>query len=215
MIAHTEMELRSTVRKAAKTQGSEGAMLKVLNSPYPLNGRTPFWAKLKFVKEITIKVIGIRRKRAAGGAESAGTFLYRGAYLNKDNKLEALYSQHTMGPVDMKEENEWQMGMGFKNAVPGDYGYAETYASNVAAKLGDLITIAPIHILKFKGKDGKERYATMFPRMRNLETAKIKPDTQEQLDKLAALGEGSSKMSLEEVLDKIKPGDFPITIKEE
>ena len=213
-IAHTEAELRIAIKKAAKTQGSEGAMLKVLNSTYPLNGRTPFWAKLKFVKEITLKVIGIRRKHAAGGAESAGTFLYRGAFLNKDKKLEAMYSQHIIGPSDMQEENEWKMGVGFKNAVPGEYGYAETYASNVAAKLGDLITIAPIHILKFTGKDNRERYATMFPRMRNLETAKTQPDNYEQIDKLAALGEGSSKMSLEETLEKITSEDFPITIKE-
>ena len=213
-IAHNETELRTGIKKAAKTLGSEGAMLKVLNSTYPLNGRTPLWAKLKFVKEITLKVIGIRRKRAAGGEESKGTFLYRGAFLGKNGKLEAMHSQHIIGPSDMNEEQEWDMGGGFKNAVPGEYGYAETYASNIAAKIGELITIAPIHILKFIGKDDKERYATMFPRMRNLETAKTQPDNYEQLDKLAALGEGSSKMSLEEALGKITTADFPITIKE-
>ncbi len=214
MIAHNETELRLHIGHAAKTQGSEGAMLKVLNSPYPLNGRTAFWAKLKFVKEITIYVIGIRRKHAAGGEESKGTFLYRGAYIGKIGKLEPLYSQHIIGPSDMQEEQEWEMGEGFKNAKSGEYAYAETYASNIAAKQGDLITIAPIHILKFIGKDDKERFATMFPRMRNLETAKDKPDNYAQLEKLAALGEGSSKMTMEEALGKIARTDFPITIKE-
>lgn len=213
-IAHTEEQLRSLVRNAAKFPGSEGAMLKVATSQYPLTGRTPLWAKLKLVKEITLKVIGIRRKKAAGGGVSAGTFLYRGAFLNKENKLEPMNSQHTVGPKDMQEESEWQMGAGFKNAKPGDYAYAETYASNVAAKIGDLITVAPAHILKFRGKDGKDRFATMFPRMRNLETAKTKPDTQEQLEKLAALGEGSAKMKLEDVLKQLTQDEFPITIKE-
>ena len=52
----------------------------------------------------------------------------------------------------------------------------------------------------------------MFPRMRNLETAKTKPDTWEQLNKLAALGEGSAKMKLSELIEKLTPEDFPLTL---
>ena len=173
IIVHSEKELRDAAAKVSKVEGSEGGMFKVIDKPYSLSGRTPFWAKWKRIKEITLKVIGIRRKVVAG--KPVDTFLYRGAFL-KHGRLEPMWSQHILGPKDMQEESEWEMGLGFKRGRPGDYNYAETYGSNVKAKIGELITVMPIHILKFKDKAGNERFAWMFPRVRNLETAKDKPD---------------------------------------
>ena len=210
IIVHSEDELKNAAAKVAKTEGSEGGMFKVIDKPYALSGKTPFWAKWKRVKEVTLKVIGFRRKIVSGKATD--TFLYRGAFL-KNGKLEPMYSQHILGPKDMQEESEWEMGLGFKRGRPGDYGYAETYGSNIKADTGSLITVMPIHILKFKGKDGKERFSHMFPRVRNLETAKDKPDSLEDIERIAALGEGSSKMKLEDFLVNLTEDMFPITIE--
>lgn len=211
IIAHTEEELRKAAKKVATAEGSEGGMFKVTDKPYALGGRTPFWAKWKRVKEVTVKVIGFRRKIVSG--KPTDTFLYRGAFL-KNDKLEPLYSQHILGPKDMQEESEWEMGLGFKRGKAGDYGYAETYGSGIKASIGDLITVLPIHILKFKGKDGKERYSHMFPRVRNLETAKTKPDSLEDIENIVALGMGSAKMKLEDFLFNLTEDMFPLTIEE-
>lgn len=211
IIANSEDELKSAAKKVATAEGSEGGMFKVVDKPYGLSGRTPFWAKWKRIKEVTIKVIGIRRKVVSG--KPTDTFLYRGAFL-KNGKLEPVYSQHILGPKDMQEESEWVMGLGFKRGRPGDINYAETYGSNIKANLDDLITVIPIHILKFKDKDGKERYSWMFPRVRNLETAKDKPDSQEDIENIAALGMGSTKMKLEDFLTNLTNDMFPITIEE-
>jgi len=206
-----DKELRDAAAKASKFPTSEGGMFKVADSPYTLSGRTPFWAKWKMIKELTVKVIGIRRKVVSG--KPTDTFLYRGAFL-KDKSLEPFYSQHILGPKDMQEESEWEMGLGFKRGRPGDQAYAETYGSNVKAKIGDLLTVLPIHILKFQGKDGKERFAWMFPRVRNVETAKDKPDSLEDVEGIVAMSEGSAKMKLEDFLINLTEDMFPITIEE-
>lgn len=207
-IARSESELASAVSNAKKEPTSEGAMLKVLDSPYGLKGRTPYWAKLKIVKEVTMKIIGIRRKRIAG--KPVDTFLYRGA-VSSDGKLVPIMSQHKLSPKDMEEEIEWEMGQGFKRGAVGDYKYGETYGTNIKGRFGQLLTVTPIHILKFTGDDGKKYFSWMFGRVRNLETAKMKPDTTEDLESLAK--EKPKKKTLEEFLAELKSEDWPITLE--
>ena len=184
-IAKNEKELLSAIDKASKHIGSEGSMNKRTDSTYPLTGRTKDWAKYKKVLEITLKVIGIRQKRIGGKA--VNTFLYRGAFL-EDGKLKPMESQHILSPADMQEESEWNMGAGFERRKTGEYGYGETYGTAAKAKIGDLITVAPIHVLPFKGKDNQEHWAWMFPRFKNIEPAKTIPANVEGLRKLVKPG---------------------------
>ena len=124
-------------------------------------------SKIKVILEITLRVIGIRQKRIAG--KPVETYLYRGAFLDEKNKLKPMESSHILAPGDMQEESEWEMGQGFKRRQPGEYGYGETYGTGTKAKIGDFITVAPIHILEFIGKDNNRHWSWMFPRFRNLE----------------------------------------------
>ena len=51
-IAKTKDEFFAFSEKVRKIPDSEGAFYKVYNSTYPLNGKTPLWAKMKNIKEI-------------------------------------------------------------------------------------------------------------------------------------------------------------------
>lgn len=55
-ICKTEAQFRMAVKKHAGEPHSEGAMLKVITSDYPLSGSTSLWAKVKNFKEIRCKV---------------------------------------------------------------------------------------------------------------------------------------------------------------
>ncbi len=182
IIAKTDSELRTAIQKTSKQIGSEGSMLKRTNSIYSLSGYTKEWCKLKIILEITLKVIGIRQKRLKG--KPINTFLYRGAFLNEEGKLQPMESQHILAPADMQEESEWDMGAGFARRKPSEYGYGETYGTSNQAKIGDFITVAPIHILEFKGRDDKNHWAWMFPRFRNIEPDITKPASVTGLRKL-------------------------------
>ena len=53
------MTLEAAVNKLRKAEDSEGAMLKVADSTYPLGGKTTEWAKLKNLVEVHVKVTDI------------------------------------------------------------------------------------------------------------------------------------------------------------
>jgi len=214
IICKSESELIVAFKKLSKIEGSEGMMAKVTNGKYPLAGRTPTWAKLKVVKEITLKVIGIRQKRVAG--KPVKTYLYRGAFFSKHDAgpLMPMESQHILAPKDMDEEREWEMGLGFKRREPGEYGFGETYGTSVKAKIGDLITVSPIHILEFTGKDNKQHFAWMFPRFRNLETAVTKPDDIDEVRRIAGLAKSTS-IPKEQVQETKVPQSIQLPLSEE
>jgi len=69
IIVKNKNELFKAIKKVAKKQYSEGAMVKSLNSLYPKNGRTSDWAKVKNYKELIVKIVKKEKTKA-------GTFIY-------------------------------------------------------------------------------------------------------------------------------------------
>lgn len=213
IITTSKDALQAATDKLAALEGSEGAILKVIDSIYPLSGRTPSWAKLKMVKAIKVKVIGKRTKKAAGAGKSK-TFLYRGAFIASPggSKLEPIYAKANFTPKDMAEEEDWTMGLGFSKGKPGDQKYATTYASNIDAKIGNTLVVTPIAINHFKDKLGATKYTWMFPRISNVSSDK--PDDINDVKRIA--GTTTIKQeedTIENLFLNLGNKDFPITLE--
>jgi len=58
-VTRTEREFKAAVRKHSAKPYSEGAMCKVVNSTYPLDGETAEWAKFKNLKELRVVVLRV------------------------------------------------------------------------------------------------------------------------------------------------------------
>jgi len=65
-LTHREADFRSAVKRCAAVAHSEGAMCKVVNSEYPLDGHTQEWAKFKNFKSLAVKVTGKEAKEGGG-----------------------------------------------------------------------------------------------------------------------------------------------------
>lgn len=218
-IAKTEKEFKDAVDKVRKIKGSEGAMLKVTDSKYPLTGSTAEWAKIKNVKEVKVKVIGKFRKalpwksiQAEAPKEDltgdkaleaykklrkeSHTFIYRCAF-SLDRKLQPVEAEKAVTPGDLEikwdgEKQEWKghddpqlwtMGLGFSNRKRGELSFANTYATGIDAKIGDVITVAPILVRKWK-VDKEDHYSWTFPTVRNLEEVGVKPFDKEEIERI-------------------------------
>ncbi len=136
-VAKTKSEFLSALDKASAYPGSEGAMVKTLDSDYPIRGRTreetADWGKLKLAVELHCKVIGRTRKpnpwppderpkRNLQGDEAlkafrklqkgSKTFYYRCA-LRDGKKLIPIDSEHklTPGNLSLKWDAEHEGGV--------------------------------------------------------------------------------------------------------
>jgi len=234
-IAKSEKELRKALEWAADFAYSEGAMVKIADSIYPITGkqpRSPEWAKLKLVLECKVQVIG-RQKKALPWetppkepitgdeavkaykrlAAKSKTWLYRCAFL-VDKKLQPIERDATLTPADLElrwvvpgkpdpltgkmvtgERGEWrgladpaiwEMGLGFKDRTHKEVAYGTTYAANVEAKIGDILTVNPIKLRKFKRPDGTYGIAWMFPILREKDITRKQPDTLADLERSTA-----------------------------
>ena len=56
-IVHDEKAFKEESEKCGKVPDSEGAFYKVITSDYPLGGKSPLWAKFKWIKEIHVVVL--------------------------------------------------------------------------------------------------------------------------------------------------------------
>jgi hypothetical protein len=65
-VARTQAEFRSAVKRCATVAHSEGAMCKVVNSKYPLDGHTQEWAKFKNFKSLAVRVTDKEAKEGGG-----------------------------------------------------------------------------------------------------------------------------------------------------
>jgi len=222
--AKSKADFMAALDKAIAYPGSEGAMVKTLDSDYPLRGRTreetADWGKLKMVSELHVQVIGRTRKpnpwpdrskRNLEGEEAlkafrklqkdSQTFYYRCA-VRDDSKLIPIDSQHKLAPGDLTlkfdAEHEggvwkgtddpqiWEMAKGFEHRERGDWAYGNTYAIKLdpGPKLGDIITVAPILMRVWKDDEGKEHYSWTFPRVREYDPTRKKPDTVADVEKI-------------------------------
>ncbi len=66
IIAKTKDKFFAAVKKCSSVEHSEGAMLKVINSKYPLDGKTSEWAKFKNFKELRVKITDKEAKKGGG-----------------------------------------------------------------------------------------------------------------------------------------------------
>lgn len=65
-IVRSKEAFLAAVKKHSGEKHSEGAMCKVINSKYSLNGETSEWAKFKNLKELRVKVVGKESKKGGG-----------------------------------------------------------------------------------------------------------------------------------------------------
>lgn len=82
-ITSTKAKLLSEITRVSKVPGSEGAVIKVVGSDYPLTGITPSWAKVKNHVEIKVQVLD---KIAVKG----GGWNYVVGYTGTDGKIHEL-----------------------------------------------------------------------------------------------------------------------------
>jgi len=84
----------------------------------------------------------------------------------------------------------WEMARGFPAVDPSGYAYGNTYAIRFdpPAKMGDIITVNPAVLRKFK-VDEVERFSWIFPSVREIALARRKPDTAEDLERMIKIWE--------------------------
>lgn len=190
IVASNHEELEVACKKAWEYPGSEGAMLKVEDMGYDITGRrTMKMAKFKRVKELAVEVIGKRLKEPPKGAQAPSkTFLYRVAVKGPDGKLFPIDAEGKITPkVISTDQNRdpkyrWAMKEGWERK-PGDYDYGRTYASNIDAKIGEIITVQPVLVNKWPDKEGKTRYSWIFPAVREQLPDKKEPDGVDVLER--------------------------------
>jgi len=234
--ATDKISLDKAIAWASQEPGSEGAMLKTMDSPYEVTGAAPtseLWAKFKLVKELKVQVIGTYTKplpwqaadlqpsitpligQAAIDAfhkltADSHSFLYRCAYLDADT-LTPLHAKGTIGPADLSlrwtvkgqkdpitgqlasfsqwrgqsDPRLWAMAKPFPQETSATVPYAVTYATAIEAKLGDILTVQPVRLDSFIGNDGHTHYSWTFPIVREQDPNRDKPDTLQDLQRLA------------------------------
>lgn len=80
-VVDTAAAVKAESSRVSKAPGSEGAVLKVADSAYPLGGTTPDWAKTKNAVDIKVEVL---RRVPVKGAKAAWNYWV--AYKGKDGK---------------------------------------------------------------------------------------------------------------------------------
>jgi len=151
------------------------------------------------------------RRAYARLVRDSKTWLYRVA-IRSDSKLVPLEANARLAPRDLElswdgEHQEWkglegpdvwEMAQGY-DRKRGDLKPAVTYASNIEAKLGDIITVQTVRLERFEEEDGSH-YSWMFPRVKELNPDKDRPDTVEDFERLIAASQKAalSKASLRE-----------------
>lgn len=216
IIVQNEKEFEKAIEKVSDEKGSEGAMIKSVNSTYSKT-RTSNWAKIKpKIKEIKVKIIG-RRKVPAGVPKDkkysheemmkklpellkkSGTWTYRVAILN-GKKLIPIDADKTLTQSDLTlkwdsdkakwkgldDPGQWEMIKGFSQREASEYSFGNTYNIKLEPEpqLGDIITIAPVLMRKFYGKDGKQHISHTFPRVTHADPERDKPDTMDQVRRI-------------------------------
>ena len=110
-IAKSVDEVREAIEWAAELTGSEGAMLKSLQSIYELDGRTTSWAKFKRWKSIKCMIIGISKvfppntdpDEWKSALKESQTYIFRCAVYGPDGKtLVPIETKRTLTESDLQ-----------------------------------------------------------------------------------------------------------------
>lgn len=169
--ANSKVSFERILSKIRRLKGSEGAMLKVKDSPYKLTGRTSEWAKIKNVKEIDVMVWEVIHKKTKEGKIISGQYLYIAVFRIPETMK---------GQMREKDLVEW------KGKTYAKIG--KTYGTSVKCNKGDIITVKPIRVAQFTTKDKKFYFTWMFPWFGNKHPTKTEPDGIETVKRLAKIG---------------------------
>lgn len=81
-LVSSKADLMDAIKKASAEQGSEGAVVKVVTTDYPLDGKTTGWAKIKNLLEFKVEVIDRKPVK-----DSPKTYNYVVGYTDESGKL--------------------------------------------------------------------------------------------------------------------------------
>jgi len=168
------------LNKVRKLPGSEGAVLKLVDSIYPIKytgeNRTGDWSKVKNLKELDVMVVK-RIPKVTKEGKVLDIYMYECAYIIPANLKDRFYNA-------FEYEGRWYAPIG------------RSYSTSVKANKGDIVTIKPIRIRKYE-KNGKIVYTWMFPYFDELRKDKKLADTLTTVKRLADLGTAPLPATLE------------------
>lgn len=187
-IAKTKDQFYDYVDYQMSRTFSEGAVLKSLDSDYPLTGTTYSWAKIKNVSEVAYIVLKEIPVKGPAHQYSVGVSLVGKSSDKYVNVVE----------LDGKEY----------------VGVGKTYNTSVVANPGQIIDVAVTEIIE-KKEEGKIRFSHDNPIVRNLAPEKKDPDSVDFLHKLAKYGRTVKPARKDLDLDeKVEMREGQITLKE-
>ena len=111
IIAKTPDEAKQAIESMASQIGSEGAMIKSLEAPYELDGRTTSWAKYKRWKSLKCLIIGISKvfppntdpDEWRSAFKQSRTYIFRCAVYGPDGKtLVPIETKRTLTESDLQ-----------------------------------------------------------------------------------------------------------------
>jgi len=155
--ATTESEIRKEVERVSKLEGSEGSMVKLMSSTYPLTGMTSEWAKYKVVSELHVAVL--KRIETA----TKGVYVYEVGL-----KATSDFQPQEADLCKVKDANYVYIGKTFNTAT--------------LCNPGDIVTVI-FHTLFWYHSEKGDRIRIYEPRFYELRPQQRFPDTtKEALD---------------------------------
>jgi hypothetical protein len=187
-VAKTPGELKRAVQKMRTWKGSEGVMLKVSDSTYPVvtgkENRTPLWSKLKNLKEISVMVWNkVPKKGVEGQWEYDTVFL--------------------LPPEGKKHWRESDV-VEYEGKTYAKIG--RTFSTAVSCEKGDIIDVL-VGRIRIYEREGKTFATWMFPKFKE-KTDKKDPDTLDTVRKLSKVGPGFIEKLSDTLVLKLKPCEF-------
>jgi len=206
--ASTPEAVLKAVREVSNVKFSEGAMLKLSDSDYPINRRTPLWAKYKKAFDVDAMVVHIFPKRES-----------------KTGK--PIPGQHMLacvvGPVDVKEnvynlEELWKDGRSmehykewkshkiqyirYKGKVWSNIGLTMSTAEDV--KVGDVVRCT-VRLIR---KVSPTEYHWLIARVLEPRPEKTVPDTINVVDSIAKSSTVKAEAVIEACTVKVEDEEF-------
>jgi len=164
---------------------SEGAMLKVLDSPYLVGEkdykRTPLWSKYKRALELDVIIIEKHQVVQKKTGKKINAWYYICGLAVPDKLKDKL---------DPKELRE------FKGKLY--YVIGRTYNTKIEANVGDIITVIPVYV-SVKVKKDKINLGWMHPIVEHIKPGKREPDDVEFAISKATVVSGQEASTLEEL----------------
>jgi len=151
------------------------------------------------------------------------TFVLRCGYLDR-GKIVPIYAEKKLTPGNLElkwdaarkkwkgtdDPRIWVMKAGFSKGTRGEYAYGNTYskALDPPPKIGDICTVRPILVREFK-IEGKSAFSWTFPNLREIDPERHKPDTIEDMRRIARESAARHKIQSQEWLQLMQEIHVP------